>query len=122
TSPTTSAVAQPTAVGFPDRAKSSSIQTTIVPIGARNVVANARPAIGPAASALPALNPNQPNHSSPAPRSVNGTLCGTIADDPCPVRGPTTSAATSAATPAFTCTTVPPAKSSAPIFASQPPP
>ena len=31
-------------------------------------------------------------------------------------------AATSAATPAFTCTTVPPAKSRAPICASQPPP
>ena len=37
-------------------------------------------------------------------------------------RRPTTRAATSAATPALTCTTVPPAKSSAPILASQPPP
>ena len=29
-----------------------------------------------AASALPALKPNQPNQSRPAPSSVNGTLCG----------------------------------------------
>jgi hypothetical protein len=35
---------------------------------------------------------------------------------------PTTVAATSAATAAFTCTTVPPAKSSAPMRASHPPP
>ena len=38
------------------------------------------------------------------------------------VAAPTHIAATSAATPAFTCTTVPPAKSSAPMSASQPPP
>ena len=29
-----------------------------------------------AASALPALKPNQPNHSRPAPSRTNGTLCG----------------------------------------------
>ena len=32
-----------------------------------------------AASALPALKPNQPNQSRPAPSSVNGTLCGSSA-------------------------------------------
>ena len=33
-----------------------------------------------AASALPALKPNQPNQSRPAPSSVNGTLCGSSAE------------------------------------------
>ena len=39
-----------------------------------------------------------------------------------PLRLPSTRAATSAATPALICTTVPPAKSSRPISMSQPPP
>ncbi len=34
------------------------------------------PAVPFAASALPALNPNQPTQSSAAPTSANGTLCG----------------------------------------------
>src|SRR5688500_5662502 len=122
TRPTTIAVAQPTAVGLPDRAMSRKVQTTSVAAGASIVVTNASPAIGPATSALPALNPNQPNQSRPAPRSVSGTLCGRTDDDPYSRRLPTTSAATSAAIPAFTWTTVPPAKSHAPRSASQPPP
>src|SRR5439155_24668729 len=76
TSPTTMAVAQPTAVGFFVRTASSSVQTTSVPAGASSVVLNARAAMPLAARALPALKPNQPNHSSPAPSNVNGTLCG----------------------------------------------
>src|SRR5689334_21244007 len=86
------------------------------------VVTNASPAIGVAASALPELNPNHPNHRRPAPSSTNGTLCGNSEDEGYSWRLPTTIALTSAATPAFTCTTVPPAKSSAPHFESQPPP
>ena len=43
------------------------------------VVVNASAGDPLAASALPALNPNQPNHSRPAPSSVNGTLWGTSA-------------------------------------------
>jgi hypothetical protein len=101
---------------------SSSAHTVRVAAGASIVVTNARPAIGLAPSALPALKPNQPNQSSPAPSSTNGTLCGRIVELPYPLRLPTTIAATSAAAAAFTCTTVPPAKSSAPISASQPPP
>ena len=46
--------------------------------GASIVVASARPAIGLAASALPALKPNQPNQRSPAPSSTVGMLCGRI--------------------------------------------
>src|SRR5499426_2804903 len=78
TRPTTIAVAAPTAVGLPERIASRIVQTTSVPAGASIVVTNARPAIGLAANALPALKPNQPNHRTPAPSSTNGTLCGTI--------------------------------------------
>ncbi len=76
TSPTTIAVAQPTAVGLPERIPSRNVQTTSVAAGASIVVTNARLAMPFAPSALPALNPNHPNQRSPAPSSVNGTLCG----------------------------------------------
>ena len=82
TSPTTIAVAAPTAVALPVRKRSSSVQTTSVAAGASMVFANARPAMPFAASALPALKPNQPNQSRPAPSSTNGTLCGRIACRP----------------------------------------
>src|SRR6476469_2712672 len=81
TRPTTIAVAPPTAVGLRERAMSSSVQATSVPAGASIVVVNASAAMPLAASALPALKPNQPNQSRPAPSSVNGTLCGRIPDD-----------------------------------------
>src|ERR1043165_1839775 len=122
TRPTTMAVAAPTAVALPERITSRNVQTTSVAVGASIVVMNARPAIGLAASALPALQPNQPNQSSPAPRRTKGTLCGSSDDDGYSARLPRTMAATTAAAAALTCTTVPPAKSSAPHCASQPPP
>ncbi len=50
-----------------------------MPAGASIVLAKASAAMPLAASALPALKPNQPNQSSPAPSSVNGTLWGRIA-------------------------------------------
>src|SRR5215213_10667766 len=78
TRPTTIAVAQPTAVAFRDRIMSQKVHTTSVAAGASIVVTNARPAIGLAATALPALKPNQPNQSRPAPSSTNGMLCGSI--------------------------------------------
>src|SRR5215831_246583 len=81
TRPTTIAVAQPTAVGLPERAMSRKVHATSVPAGARSVVVKARAATPLAASALPALKPNHPNHSSPAPSSVNGTLCGSSDDE-----------------------------------------
>ncbi len=122
TRPTTIAVAAPTAVGLPCLNASRNVHTTSVAAGASIVVTNASPAMPLADRALPALKPNQPNQSRPAPSSVNGTLCGSSEVDGYSVRFPTTIAATSAATAAFTCTTVPPAKSSAPMSASQPPP
>ena len=72
-----------------------------------------------AATAEPALNPNQPNHSRPAPRTVIGTSCGSIGS-PLTARRPISSATTSAETPELMWTTVPPAKSSAPSLNSQP--
>src|SRR6188768_4290490 len=81
TRPTTMAVAQPTAVGLPERMASRNVHTTSVAAGASIVVTNASPAIGVAANALPALKPNQPNHNNPAPSSVNGTLCGSSDDE-----------------------------------------
>ena len=73
------------------------------------VTSIAMPALPFAASALPALKPNQPTQSMPAPSTVKGSECGGIAVCGKPRRGPTTSAVTSAAVPAFTCTTMPPA-------------
>src|SRR5919106_2908418 len=72
-----------------------------------------------AATAEPALNPNQPNHRRPAPRIVIGTSCGSIGS-PLATRRPISSATTSADTPELMWTTVPPAKSRAPSLNSQP--
>src|SRR5688500_8579203 len=102
TRPTTIAVAEPTAVVLPRRTMSRTLHTTSVAAGASIVVTNASPAMPFAESALPALKPNQPNHSRPAPSSVNGTLCGRSDVDGYSVRLPTTMAATNAATAAFT--------------------
>ena len=69
----------------------------------------------PLASRLePALKPNQPTHSRQAPMMVKVRLCGGIGSLRIAERGPSMIAATRPATPALMCTTVPPAKSSAP--------
>src|SRR4051812_29118423 len=81
TRPTTMPVAAPTAVDLFWRIKSRIVHITSVPAGASIVVVNASAADVPAVRALPALKPNQPNHSRPAPRSVNGTLWGRSCDE-----------------------------------------
>ena len=73
----------------------------------------------PAVSAEPALNPNQPNHSRPAPSTVIGTSCGSKFS-PLTTRWPIRIATIRAETPELMWTTVPPAKSSAPSLYSQP--
>src|SRR5512143_234149 len=83
------------------------------------VTMNALAARPPADRADPALKPNQPNHSNPAPRTVIGTSCGVVAS-PLVVRRPISKATISAETPELMWTTVPPAKSSAPSLYSQP--
>jgi hypothetical protein len=80
----------------------------------------AMPARPPAAPAEPALKPNQPTHSSAAPITAKARLKGDMFSVPRPTRLPSTSAPTRPATPALICTTVPPAKSSAPSAKIQP--
>ena len=83
------------------------------------VTTNALAARPPAVSAEPALKPNQPNHSRPAPRTVIGTSCGSMLS-PFIARLPMRIATIRADTPELMWTTVPPAKSSAPSLNSQP--
>ena len=75
------------------------------------VLIHTRAEVPSGASSEPALKPNQPNHSRPAPIMVSGTLCGRIEILPKPIRLPTTRASTRPAIPALMWTTVPPAKS-----------
>jgi hypothetical protein len=72
-----------------------------------------------AATAEPALNPNQPNQRSPAPRTVIGMSWGSIRS-PLATRRPIRSATIRADRPELAWTTVPPAKSRAPSLKSQP--
>src|SRR3954452_24892306 len=75
-----------------------------------------------AARAEPALKPNQPNHSRPAPVITRVRLCGRIGSRPKPTRLPSTIASARPATPALMCTAVPPAKSiTLRLLAIQPP-
>ena len=113
TSPATAPDAPPSAVGLPSRIHSTKIQPSSAAPVATWVLMNANADWWLAASAEPALNPNQPNHSSAAPVSTIGTLCGLNFSFRQPMRLPSTSARASAAAPAFTCTAVPPAKSNA---------
>src|SRR6266699_1393604 len=121
TSPTTRPVAAPTAVALPLRIQSRQVQVTMAVAAAVLVAVKAWAARPLAASADPALKPNQPNQRMPAPSRTSGTLWGTIGTRLKSRRGPSIRAATSAETPELMCTTVPPAKSSAPSFWSQPP-
>src|SRR5215813_13326500 len=121
TSPATAPDAAPSIVGLPVFTHSATIQPKAANDAAVWVTTNALVARPPALSAEPALNPNQPTHSIDAPMTANGKLCGGVATLPKPVRLPMISTATNAEIPELICTTVPPAKSSAPIVRSQPP-
>ena len=78
TSPATAPVAMPSAEALPWAHISMSIQTTAAVAAARCVTNSAIAAVPSAASSLPALNPNQPTHSIPAPITAKGRLCGRI--------------------------------------------
>ena len=67
TRPQTAPTEMPTADGFPFRTQSVSIQLTAAAAAARFVTTSAFTAREFAARALPALKPNQPNHSRDAP-------------------------------------------------------
>ena len=120
--PATIPVIAPSPLGFPYLIHSTTIHVT-APVAAEICVTNiAIPAEPSAASALPALKPNQPTHSIPAPVKLIVRLCGIIGEERNPCLGPSTTAVISAPTPAVIWTTVPPAKSINPISANHPPP
>src|SRR5688572_14356979 len=118
--PATMPVTMPRTLGLPNLSHSLVIHAVAPAAAPTRVTSIAIPADELAETALPALKPNQPTHSNEAPITVIVTLCGGIAVVGKPVRLPMTSAATSAATPALTCTTAPPAKSRKPRMYSQP--
>src|ERR1700759_3160757 len=123
TRPATAPEEAPTRVGLPSRIHSTAHQPTSAAAVASWVLTNAAEVTASTVNSEPALNPNQPNHSRPAPSATNGTLCGRMFSRGQPTRLPSTNATASAAEPALTCTAVPPAKSSAPRLAPiQPPP
>jgi hypothetical protein len=108
TSPATAPEQMPTTVGLPCVIHSADIHVSAAVAVATCVTVKAIPACIPAVTAEPALKPNQPTHSSEAPMKVRTILwAGAISR-----RFPSTMQATSPATPALMCTTVPPAKSS----------
>src|SRR5512146_535899 len=76
TSPATAPDAAPSTVGLPLCIHSTAIQPIAAAAVARCVTTNAEAARPPEVTALPALNPNQPNHRIAAPRSVMVRLCG----------------------------------------------
>ena len=120
--PATAPVSAPTRLGLPSfhQVIASQVHMAIEP--AMSVLTNACAAMPLAASAEPALKPNQPNHSRPVPRATKATLCGRPRSPLPNLRLPTTKTDASAAKPALTWTTRPPAKSSTPCCISQPPP
>src|ERR1700677_4062671 len=120
TRPATAPEAIPSTLGLPLVAHSVNIQASAAVAVAICVVAKAMPARPSAATAEPALKPNQPTHSSEAPITVRVRLCGAMDSLPNPWRLPSMMAVASPAIPALMCTTVPPAKSSTPFWASQP--
>src|SRR4030042_2190228 len=119
TRPATAPEARPRTVGFLVCTHSVNIQDIAASAAAVLVLIKAAPARPFAASAEPALNPNQPNQRSPAPVMTRVKLLG-LRDASFLL--PRTNAPIRAATPALICTTVPPAKSSALNFPRNPPP
>src|SRR6185369_11235738 len=76
TRPATAAVAPPRAVGLPRCSHSTSAHITTAVDAAVLVLRKARVASGLALNALPALKPNHPVHSNPAPIRHSGRLWG----------------------------------------------
>ena len=120
TRPATAPEAPPSRLGLPLATFSASIQASAAAAVATKVLIMASAAVPLASSAEPALKPNQPTHSSAAPTSVMVSECGGIASLPKPTRLPTSRQPTKPAMPELMCTTVPPAKSSAPHWKAKP--
>ena len=120
-SPATLPVTIPSTEGRPARSHSIAIQVSAAVAAEICVTTSAIAALPLAPSALPALKPNQPTQSMPVPATVSVRLWGGIGVVGQPRRTPSTSATTSAATPAVMCTTIPPAKSNTPRSKKKPP-
>src|ERR1035437_314117 len=120
TRPATAPVMVPSIVGLPIIIQSSRAHVKPAIVAAVLVTTKAFTARPFAASALPELNPNHPNQSKAAPKTDSGRLWGggVLAR---PFLFPRYKAVTMAAMPAFMWTTVPPAKSRAPNFLTNPP-
>src|SRR3954462_13168491 len=122
TRPATTPEAAPSDVAWPSRIFSVSSQPSEAAPVATIVLTQTTDAELLAARAEPALKPNQPNHSRPAPVMTRVRLCGRIGSRPKPTRLPSTIARARPATPALMCTAVPPAKSiTLRLLAIQPP-
>src|SRR5689334_12784593 len=78
TSPATAPEIPPRTLGLPLRIHSAAAQPIAAAAEAKCVATNALVARLPAASALPALNPNHPTQSRQAPTKLRTTLCGGI--------------------------------------------
>src|SRR5665213_1119617 len=78
TNPATAPEMAPRALGLPLRNHSARLHPMAAAAAPKCVATNALVARVPAESALPALNPNQPTHSIPAPIKLKTTLCGGI--------------------------------------------
>src|SRR5438876_10576838 len=119
TRPPTAPEQNPSTLGLPRSAYSSIAHVNDATAVARVVVMNAFAAMPSGASALPALKPYQPTQSNPVPTMQSTMLCGAITSFLNPSRWPRSTHKTSADQPDDMCTTVPPAKSMAVIFAAE---
>src|SRR5579883_1230529 len=120
TRPATAPEAAPRVVDLPPFSFSTAIQDSSAAAVAVLVFTKAWADSSLAARADPALKPNHPNHRIPAPRTVKGTLCGGIGSLGQPRLRPRAAARAAPPMAALMWTTVPPAKSSAPLLASHP--
>src|SRR3954462_14032274 len=121
TRPATQPDAMPSIEGLPLKIHSANIHDSAAADVATNELIKAIGAPPVASRLEPALKPNQPTHSSEAPIMVMTSECGDISSLPKPTRLPTQIAPTRPAMPALMCTTVPPAKSIAPLRNKNPP-
>src|ERR671918_623495 len=78
TRPVTMPEAPPSEVALPSRIRSVISQPRLAAPVATIVLTQTTEAVLPAETAEPALKPNQPNHSNPAPSMTRVRLCGRI--------------------------------------------
>ncbi len=88
TSPATAPEIAPNTLGLPFLSHSASIQPRVAAAAPKCVATNALVARLDAASALPALKPNQPTQSRHAPITLITMLCGFIGSLMKPLRFP----------------------------------